>query len=57
MDDDSNDSPLDVSAAIPARSHPPPLYYLPAILTASQEAFLQKRQAQVRTGLRAGLRA
>ncbi|KAI6043521.1 hypothetical protein EDC04DRAFT_2652084 [Pisolithus marmoratus] len=29
------------------RSHPPPLYYRPAILTPSQEAFLTKRQAEV----------
>lgn len=29
------------------RSHPPPLYYRPAILTPSQEAFLAKRQTEV----------
>jgi len=29
------------------RSHPPPLYYLPAILTPDQEAFLTKRKVEV----------
>ncbi|KAI6101437.1 hypothetical protein EDD16DRAFT_1495550 [Pisolithus croceorrhizus] len=29
------------------RSHPPPLYYRPAILTPSQDAFLAKRQVEV----------
>ncbi|OBZ65841.1 hypothetical protein A0H81_14128 [Grifola frondosa] len=32
----------------PARSHPPPLYYLPAILTPAQETFLQRRKAEVK---------
>ncbi|PPQ97712.1 hypothetical protein CVT26_001902 [Gymnopilus dilepis] len=31
----------------PPRSHPPPLYYLPAVLTPAQEAFLNKRKAEV----------
>ncbi|KAF9479383.1 hypothetical protein BDN70DRAFT_993514 [Pholiota conissans] len=35
-----------VLAPIP-RSHPPPLYYLPAVLTADQEAFLNRRKAEV----------
>ncbi|ESK84642.1 pinin sdk mema domain protein [Moniliophthora roreri MCA 2997] len=33
--------------APPPRSHPPPLYYLPAILTPSQEAFISKRKQEV----------
>ncbi|TFK19432.1 hypothetical protein FA15DRAFT_674450 [Coprinopsis marcescibilis] len=33
--------------APPPRSHPPPLYYLPAKLTPAQEAFLSKRKAEV----------
>jgi len=32
----------------PSRSHPPPLYYLPAVLTPAQEAFLNKRKAVVK---------
>ncbi|KAI0724818.1 hypothetical protein C8Q72DRAFT_759319, partial [Fomitopsis betulina] len=30
------------------RSHPPPLYYLPTILTPAQEAFLKQRNEQVK---------
>ncbi|KAH9915505.1 uncharacterized protein B0H18DRAFT_885896 [Fomitopsis serialis] len=33
--------------AAPLRSHPPPLYYLPAILTPAQEAFLKRRKEEV----------
>ncbi|KAF9222308.1 hypothetical protein BS17DRAFT_767938 [Gyrodon lividus] len=33
--------------AQPPRSHPPPLYYLPAILTPAQEAFLARRKVEV----------
>lgn len=32
----------------PPRSHPPPLYYLPAILTPAQEAFIKRRKEEVR---------
>ncbi|KAF9234823.1 hypothetical protein BU15DRAFT_52111 [Melanogaster broomeanus] len=39
-------SPSDPLAP-PTRSHPPPLYYLPAILTPAQEAFLARRKAEV----------
>ncbi|KAG7091482.1 hypothetical protein E1B28_010513 [Marasmius oreades] len=39
----TGDNPL----APPPRSHPPPLYYLPAILTPSQEAFIAKRREEV----------
>lgn len=35
------------SLAGPPRSHPPPLYYLPAILTPEQEAFINKRKEAV----------
>lgn len=52
----SDDIPLDASTPPPSenplapvpRSHPPPLYYLPAILTSDQEAFLTRRKAEVR---------
>lgn len=30
------------------RSHPPPLYYLPVILTPAQEAFINIRKTEVR---------
>jgi tyrosyl-tRNA synthetase len=33
--------------APPPRSHPPPLYYLPAILTPAQEEFIKQRKAEV----------
>ncbi|TDL22971.1 hypothetical protein BD410DRAFT_787780 [Rickenella mellea] len=50
-DDDADSSPLpSVSEAFPTRSHPPPLYYLPAHLTPAQEAFLNKRKAQFKEG-------
>ncbi|KAH8088963.1 hypothetical protein BXZ70DRAFT_955006 [Cristinia sonorae] len=48
-DDTPEDSPSTSSkplAPLP-KSHPPPLYYLPAILTPAQEAFLKKRKAEV----------
>ncbi|KZT27093.1 hypothetical protein NEOLEDRAFT_155908 [Neolentinus lepideus HHB14362 ss-1] len=32
----------------PSRSHPPPIYYLPAILTPAQESFLNRRKAEVK---------
>ncbi|KAH8110495.1 hypothetical protein DFH11DRAFT_771111 [Phellopilus nigrolimitatus] len=44
--DASDASPL--ASLVPPRSHPPPLYYLPAILTPAQEAFLSKRKTQVK---------
>jgi hypothetical protein len=34
--------------ANPARSHPPPVFYLPAVLTPSQEAFLTRRKAEAK---------
>jgi hypothetical protein len=42
-DQPSSTNPL----ALPKRSHPPPLFYLPAILTQAQEAYLEKRKAKV----------
>jgi len=30
------------------RTHPPPLYYLPVVLTSAQEAFLTQRKAEVK---------
>ncbi|KAF9496323.1 hypothetical protein BDN71DRAFT_1482217 [Pleurotus eryngii] len=33
--------------APPPRTHPPPLYYLPAIMTPEQEAFLARRKSEV----------
>jgi hypothetical protein len=33
--------------SLPSRSHPPPLYYLPAILLPAQEAFLARRNEAV----------
>ncbi|THH28538.1 hypothetical protein EUX98_g5651 [Antrodiella citrinella] len=49
--EDSSDEPASSSSTDPlkplAKSHPPPLYYLPAILTPAQEAFLMKRKAEV----------
>jgi len=44
-DDASPPPPLKKSFE-PLRSHPPPLYYLPAVLTPSQEAFIAKRKAE-----------
>ncbi|KAI0736221.1 hypothetical protein C8Q72DRAFT_758103, partial [Fomitopsis betulina] len=35
----------------PPRSHPPPLYYLPMILTPAQEAFLKRRNEQVKAAV------
>ncbi|KAJ8074423.1 hypothetical protein PM082_015324 [Marasmius tenuissimus] len=47
-DNDDPDKPTSGNPlAAPPRSHPPPLYYLPAILTPSQEAFLAKRKEEV----------
>jgi len=45
--DDSSPPPSHKIVLEPLRSHPPPLYYLPAILTPSQEAFIAKRKAEV----------
>ncbi|KAI0644784.1 hypothetical protein C8Q79DRAFT_1010941 [Trametes meyenii] len=45
---DSDSLPSTNPLAPPPRSRPPPLYYLPAKLLPSQEAFLQRRKAEVK---------
>ncbi|KAH7908265.1 hypothetical protein BJ138DRAFT_1174269 [Hygrophoropsis aurantiaca] len=45
--DDSSTPETNDPLAPPHRSHPPPLYYLPVILTPSQEAFLIRRKAEM----------
>ncbi|KAI9508377.1 hypothetical protein F5148DRAFT_1196956 [Russula earlei] len=44
--DDSSSPPSLKLTLEPSRSNPPPLYYLPAILTSSQEVFIAKRKAE-----------
>ncbi|GLB38055.1 putative pinin/SDK/memA/ protein conserved region [Lyophyllum shimeji] len=46
-DDSTPPPPSSNPLAGPRRSHPPPLYYLPAILTPAQEAFINRRKAEV----------
>lgn len=44
----SDDLPPSTSPLAPVpRSHPPPLCYLPVILTPAQEAFISRRKAEV----------
>ncbi|KAI0628437.1 hypothetical protein C8Q77DRAFT_1148513 [Trametes polyzona] len=45
---DSDEPTSKTPLAHPPRSRPPPLYYLPAKLLPSQEAFLQRRKAEVK---------
>ncbi|KAJ3520446.1 hypothetical protein NMY22_g12754 [Coprinellus aureogranulatus] len=45
--DDSTPPPSSNPLAPVPRSHPPPLYYLPAVLTPAQEAFIARRRAEV----------
>jgi hypothetical protein len=45
--DDSPPPPSTNPFSLAPRSHPPPLYYLPAILTATQESFITRRKAEV----------
>ncbi|KAF8161512.1 hypothetical protein B0H34DRAFT_701244 [Crassisporium funariophilum] len=45
-DSSSPPPPSNPLAPVP-RSHPPPLHYLPAILTPAQEAFISRRKAEV----------
>ncbi|KAF8589504.1 hypothetical protein K439DRAFT_362643 [Ramaria rubella] len=50
-DSEGTSTPLPISVnplAAPPRSHPPPLFYLPAILTASQAAFIENRKVEVK---------
>jgi len=44
--DDSTPPPSHRLVLEPSRSHPPPLYYLPVVLTSSQDAFITKRKAE-----------
>jgi len=44
---DEDSSPLPLPLSQPPRTHPPPLYYLPAILTPAQESFINRRKTQV----------
>ncbi|CAK5267565.1 unnamed protein product [Mycena citricolor] len=44
---DEDPSPLPPALASVQRGHPPPLYYLPAILTPAQESYIRRRKAQV----------
>lgn len=45
--DDSTPPPASANPlSLPARAHPPPLYYLPAILTPAQESFIDRRKAE-----------
>jgi hypothetical protein len=46
-DDDSPPPPPKNPLSSAPRTHPPPLYYMPAILTPAQEAFLAQRKAEV----------
>ncbi|KAK7030940.1 hypothetical protein VNI00_013887 [Paramarasmius palmivorus] len=46
-DPEKSSTPSENPLAPPPRSHPPPLYYLPTILTPSQEAFIAKRKQEV----------
>ncbi|KAL6304958.1 hypothetical protein BKA93DRAFT_731935 [Sparassis latifolia] len=48
VDDDTPPPPSTNPLAPMPRTHPPPLYYLPAILTPAQETFIQRRQAEVK---------
>ncbi|EJD08252.1 uncharacterized protein FOMMEDRAFT_74921 [Fomitiporia mediterranea MF3/22] len=45
---DTDSEEFNLSTFVPKRSHPPPLYYLPAVLLPRQEAFLTKRRTQVK---------
>ncbi|KIM77831.1 hypothetical protein PILCRDRAFT_825056 [Piloderma croceum F 1598] len=47
-DDDMSPPPSKNILSSAPRTHPPPLYYLPAILTPAQEAFLTQRKAEVK---------
>ncbi|KAH9175027.1 hypothetical protein EDB89DRAFT_2113438 [Lactarius sanguifluus] len=44
--DDSSPPPSQKLTLEPTRSHPPPLYYLPVVLTSSQEVFIAKRKVE-----------
>jgi len=40
-------APLPLALSTVPRGHPPPLYYLPAVLTPAQESYIKRRKAQV----------
>ncbi|KAJ7224371.1 hypothetical protein GGX14DRAFT_425408 [Mycena pura] len=44
---DEDPAPLPLALATVPRGHPPPLYYLPAILTPAQESYIIRRKTQV----------
>ncbi|KAJ7634110.1 hypothetical protein DFH06DRAFT_1004001 [Mycena polygramma] len=44
---DDDPAPLPLALSTVPRGHPPPLYYLPAILTPAQESYIKRRKAQV----------
>ncbi|KAI9465213.1 hypothetical protein BJY52DRAFT_1388339 [Lactarius psammicola] len=44
--DESSPPPSHKLTLEPTRSHPPPLYYLPVVLTPSQEVFIAKRKVE-----------
>ncbi|KAJ7066731.1 hypothetical protein C8F01DRAFT_1124380 [Mycena amicta] len=44
---DEDPAPLPLAFAAVPRGHPPPLYYLPALLTPAQESYISRRKAQV----------
>lgn len=49
LDDSSKPLPTSINPlAAPPRTHPPPLVYLPVILTPVQSAFIDKRKTEVR---------
>ncbi|CAL1711838.1 unnamed protein product [Somion occarium] len=47
LEDIDSQTPMSTLLAQHPRSHPPSLYYLPAILTPAQDAFLKRRKAEV----------
>ncbi|KAJ6621363.1 hypothetical protein B0H10DRAFT_2163171 [Mycena sp. CBHHK59/15] len=44
---DEDPAPLPLALSTVPRGHPPPLYYLPAVLTPAQASYIKRRKAQV----------
>ncbi|KAJ6591690.1 hypothetical protein DFH09DRAFT_1137716 [Mycena vulgaris] len=44
---DEDPAPLPLALSTVPRGHPPPLYYLPALLTPAQDSYIRRRKAQV----------
>ncbi|KAJ7155519.1 hypothetical protein C8R43DRAFT_1000233 [Mycena crocata] len=44
---DDDPAPLPLALSTVPRGHPPPLYYLPAVLTPAQDSYIRRRKAQV----------